>query len=350
MIDARTMEDESKFQEPNREISMKVFSGEYRLLRRKQGSSVWKVYREIVRSDGAIINGLYFCTGCKRVMRSFNTTNLRAHKCHVDYLRSQDPSEGTYVDMEPQPREQGTYTSERRPNYYQPPEWSYQATDMLLELWAAHCRDLRDSRRRVKVIWKMTVEMKTLGFTFTEIKNKLEDMAQQYRREAHIEKTTGEQSKWEYFESMKTILTSEHNLVEDNARNGLSRNTSLDNSPKKKYIKTEDDDYSEDQEESQEDVDELRVLKDNIIREIEESSTVRSQENFEDELDQQTSKNSEIKRAKRKRTARMMEIEEEKLVIEKKKFKLMNYFVREMSSFHKSLFDLLSSPKKGSKS
>jgi len=52
-----------------------------------------------------------------------------------------------------------------------------------------------------------------------------------------------------------------------------------------------------------------------------------------------------MKRTKRKRTARLMEIEEEKLIIERKKCKLMKFFVREMSSFHKDFMDLLSSSK-----
>jgi len=111
-------------------------------------------------------------------------------------------------------------------------------------------------------------------------------------------------------------------------------------------LKKDSFDLGEDQDDSQDDVDELRILKDNIIREIEEeSSTVHSQENYEEELDQQNSTIEEMKRTKRKRTARLMEIEEEKLIIERKKCKLMKFFVREMSSFHKDFMDLLSSSK-----
>ncbi|XP_037721610.1 uncharacterized protein LOC119554681 [Drosophila subpulchrella] len=368
MIEARTLHEESKYQESGREISMKVLRGEYRLLRRKHGSTVWQVYREVVRTDGAIINGFYFCTGCKRVMRSFNTSNLRTHKCHVEYLRRQDPSAGTFSDVEPTVEQEADLPPERRITWsnFKPSEWSFHATELLLQLWAANCVDLRDSRRRVKVIWKMTGEMKSLHFTFTEVKNKIDDMAQRYRREAHLEKTTGEPSQWEYFETLNLIFNAEKNVVGDKPRKSdnsgnestkISENNSFssqhDETLKDKHyskelkagtIKRDSFDLGEDQDDSQDDVDELRILKDNIIREIEEeSSTVHSQENYEEELDQQNSTIEEMKRTKRKRAARIMEIEEEKLIIERKKCKLMKFFVREMSSFHKDFMDLLSS-------
>ncbi|KAH8364822.1 hypothetical protein KR084_012181 [Drosophila pseudotakahashii] len=367
MIEVRTLQ-ESKFQETNREIAMKVLRGEYRLLRRKHGSTVWQVYREIVRTDGAIINGLYFCTGCKRVMRSFNTSNLRTHKCHVEFMRSQDPSAGTFTDTEPSPQ---PHPQERQITWsnFKPAEWSFHATELLLQLWAANCVDLRDTRKRVKVIWKMTGKMKSLGFTFTEIKNKIDNMAQRYRREAHMEKTSGQPSEWEYFETLNLIFSAERNLVEEKpTRSNNSGNGSFNNSGRhsnsspnnesfkeKSHLKeltaglTKNDDYDIDPDESQDDVDELRILKDNIIKEIEEeTSTVHSQENYEDELDQQNSTIDEMKRVKRKRAARMLEIEEEKLVIERKKCKLMKFFVRELSSFHKDFMDILSNSKEES--
>nr|XP_044250450.1 uncharacterized protein LOC108057348 [Drosophila takahashii] len=368
MIEARTLQDESKFQETSREITMKVLRGEYRLLRRKHGSTVWQVYREVVRTDGAIINGIYFCTGCKRVMRSFNTSNLRTHKCHVEFMRSQDPNAGTFSDAEPvQQRQQ----QDRRITWsnFKPAEWSFHATELLLQLWAANCVDLRDTRKRVKVIWKMTGKMKSLGFTFTEIKNKIDDMAQRYRREAHMEKTSGTPSEWEYFETLNLIFSAEKNLVEEKPRrSNNSGNGSINNSGRHSYSSqnnesfkekshlkeltaglTRNEDYDFEPDESQDDVDELRILKDNIIKEIEEeTSTVHSQENYEDELDQQNSTTDEMKRAKRKRAARMLEIEEEKLVIERKKCKLMKFFVRELSSFHKDFMDVLSSYKEES--
>ncbi|EDV51516.1 uncharacterized protein LOC6544661 [Drosophila erecta] len=367
MIDACTMQDVSKF-ESNQEISSKVLRGEYRLLRRKQRGSVWKVYREIVRTDGAIINGLYFCTGCKRVMRSFNTSNLRTHKCHVDYLRTEELCEDGIAEIH-SPKLDDSLERRLSWNNFQPAEWSFHAVELLLELWAQHCVDLRDTRKRVKVIWKMTGEMKTLGFTFTEIKNKIDDMGQQYRRESHMEKTTGHKSEWEYYETLKMIFTSDRNIIDsmplENSGNvpittseQNSFGSQLDEPLVSNYLQSQNVqtrerdgfDRNECAEDVQEDVDELRILKDNIIREIEESSTVHSQENYEDELDQQNSKTEEMRRSKRQRAARMMEIEEEKLVIEKKKCKLMKFFVREMSSFHKDFMDLLSNPKEGSHS
>lgn len=86
-------------------------------------------------------------------------------------------------------------------------------------------------------------------------------------------------------------------------------------------------------------VDELARLKDNIIKDIEASL-----ENYEEELDSQTSTENPNKRALLNREARLLEIEEkrlviesEKLVLEKEKLQIFKNLLEEISSFHNDL-------------
>ncbi|KAH8268765.1 hypothetical protein KR018_003828, partial [Drosophila ironensis] len=86
-------EEEEKCTEAQLDILLKINSGQYRLVKKNKRSSVWNVYREIVRSDGTKLKWRYFCLGCKRVMQSTGgtTSNLRIHKCHVRYLKANGP-------------------------------------------------------------------------------------------------------------------------------------------------------------------------------------------------------------------------------------------------------------------
>ncbi|BFF97812.1 uncharacterized protein DMAD_06144 [Drosophila madeirensis] len=81
--------EEENCKETQLDILLKISSGEYILQKKKRRSSVWNVYREIVRSDGSKLKWRYYCMGCERVMQSTGgtTSNLRIHKCHVRYLK-----------------------------------------------------------------------------------------------------------------------------------------------------------------------------------------------------------------------------------------------------------------------
>ncbi|XP_017135705.1 uncharacterized protein LOC108151550 isoform X2 [Drosophila miranda] len=81
--------EEEKCTESQLDILLKINTGEYVLQKKKKRSSVWNVYREILRSDGSRLKWRYYCVGCKRVMQSTGgtTSNLRIHKCHVRYLK-----------------------------------------------------------------------------------------------------------------------------------------------------------------------------------------------------------------------------------------------------------------------
>ncbi|KAH8410804.1 hypothetical protein KR222_010458 [Zaprionus bogoriensis] len=83
------------------DIRDKIESGIYKLATNDKStrSTVWRVYRKIEKEDGRILEHVLYCIGCKNLM-SFthkSTTNLRRHKCHLQYLKKQAYCNG-YAD------------------------------------------------------------------------------------------------------------------------------------------------------------------------------------------------------------------------------------------------------------
>ncbi|XP_052848950.1 uncharacterized protein LOC128260187 [Drosophila gunungcola] len=75
------------------DIHNKIESGEYKLAvnNKSTRSTVWRVYRKIEKDDGSFLEHVLFCIGCQSLM-SFphkTTTNLRRHRCHLQYLKNQ---------------------------------------------------------------------------------------------------------------------------------------------------------------------------------------------------------------------------------------------------------------------
>lgn len=128
-----------------------------------------------------------------------------------------------------------------------------------------------------------------------------------------MEKTTGHKSQWEYFETMKMIFSSDRNIIDNmpvdksgSAPNTISEHNSFGSQLDeplidRNYLRSqkvhpgEGDsfDMNEYADEAQEDVDELRILKDNIIRKS------KSRPQF---IPRKTMKTSSINRIPRPRT------------------------------------------------
>ncbi|KAH8296655.1 hypothetical protein KR054_009480 [Drosophila jambulina] len=75
------------------DVHNKIESGVYKLAMNDKStrSTVWRVYRKIERDDGSFMENVLYCIGCKSIM-SFvhkSTTNLRRHRCHLQYLKKQ---------------------------------------------------------------------------------------------------------------------------------------------------------------------------------------------------------------------------------------------------------------------
>ncbi|XP_016955824.1 uncharacterized protein LOC108028474 [Drosophila biarmipes] len=94
------------------DIHEKIKIGVYKLAVNDKStrSTVWRVYRKIQKDDGSFLEHVLFCIGCKSIM-SFthkSTTNLRRHRCHLQYLKkhafydSTSGSESTERKEEPE--------------------------------------------------------------------------------------------------------------------------------------------------------------------------------------------------------------------------------------------------------
>ncbi|XP_017009547.2 uncharacterized protein [Drosophila takahashii] len=75
------------------DIHEKIKNGVYKLAVNDKStrSTVWRVYRKIQKDDGSFLENVLYCIGCKGIM-SFthkSTTNLRRHRCHLQYLKKE---------------------------------------------------------------------------------------------------------------------------------------------------------------------------------------------------------------------------------------------------------------------
>ncbi|KAH8268762.1 hypothetical protein KR018_003835 [Drosophila ironensis] len=87
------------------DIHEKIETGEYKLAVniKPSRSTVWRVYRKIEKDDGTCLEDVLYCIGCKRILSFLHksTTNLRRHRCHLQFLKKQtacDLSYGTQTD------------------------------------------------------------------------------------------------------------------------------------------------------------------------------------------------------------------------------------------------------------
>ncbi|KAH8268766.1 hypothetical protein KR018_003827 [Drosophila ironensis] len=326
----------------NRDIAQKVHRGEYRLFRKEERSTVWRVFREILRSDGTKVSGYCYCDGCNRVMRSLNTSNLRIHKCHVEYLRRKQgkPEKlSAASEVDAPPSEIGEEMPNESPIQVM---WSPSAVRLLLQLWAENQEELLASRKFSHVVRRIASEMSHFGVTDSDVKNEMFNLKEKYLQEAQQERLTGEPSAWEDFPKVQAILkgTSSKRKAFIPVIYGdekLGKNNKIQGNREPTEAELSDNELAEEEE------DDLEVLKDNLINDIEASNNGYSLENYEDELDKQD------ERAQRKISARMLEIEEEKLVlereklnIEREKIKILRSILNEVTTNQKGIFKLLS--------
>ncbi|XP_017089570.2 uncharacterized protein ssp [Drosophila bipectinata] len=322
--------------ESSREVALKVFQGEYKLLDRQQRSTVWKVFQAIVRDDGTMLKNCYFCTGCKRVMRGYSSSNFRTHMCHVKYIaRMRKESKDHTETISPEKEENLKMPIRFKRRTSGQFRWSTKSTSLLLQLWSENIKELLKGGRSLDILKNMADHMSHLGVTSMDIKDKIDDTIEKYREEENKEKLTGKPSKWIIYKRVRKLLSGVENKAKhfDN-KTFLNRNLNYETPLEIKSEQVEEVvNNAGDQE------DELARLKDNIIKDIEASL-----ENYEEELDSQTSTENPTKRAHFHREARLLEIEEkrlvlegEKLVIEKEKLEVLKTLVKEISLFRNEL-------------
>ncbi|KAH8264928.1 hypothetical protein KR038_008012, partial [Drosophila bunnanda] len=189
--------------------------------------------------------------------------------------------------------------------------WHDDAIQMLLQLWAQHIKGLRGSMRNTVIYKEMEKQMSQFGPSHFEIKTKMDNMSRKYRVEAEKCRESGVPSKWPYFHKIQSLLigTKAVDVFEE-----MMFNTNT--------VIPEADDYEDDE----------------VEGEVEEQLNYREDTPEADFIIEDHAKR---KNATKRRTDRMLEIEEEKLVIEREKLKVMKEALQELSAFHKDLIKLI---------
>ncbi|KAH8239797.1 hypothetical protein KR032_007973 [Drosophila birchii] len=304
MIEAESLQTEC-LESPN-EILLKILSGEYWVLRRQERSTIWQVYRQIVRSDGSKVRDYYLCKGCKRLLTSRDTSSLRTHICHIKYL--QQRANDFVPDLDPKV---GKYRGHQI-------HWSYRSTKMLLALWENNIEHLRSDPSSKAIFRKIANKMNHLGLKPSDIKTKMDNLSNRYRYEAERQKVTGRPSKWIHFQELQMLLNAleEHNP----SRNSLKEENSSPGVETDGLIKRNDDN---------------EILNDNDMK------SLPLLETYEEELDQQHPPPKEMYGAKHRKAKRFMAMQEERLALEKENFKSFESIMKEMISYNKNLCQVL---------
>ncbi|KAH8357676.1 hypothetical protein KR200_010709, partial [Drosophila serrata] len=295
--------------ESRNEILVKILSGEYWLLRRHERSTVWQVYRQIVRSDGTKLRDYYLCTGCKRLMTSTDTSSLRSHTCHVKYLqqrasaRAQDLEQKVCPSQLPVRKHSGHHI-----------HWSYRATKTLLELWENNIEHLQSGpTSQAQILREIAKEMYHLGLKPSDIKIKMDNLRDRYSREAERQKVSGRPSKWPHFHELQKLL------------NALEETTPSSNSVK--------------EENRSPDMETDGSIAEDEVQDVIEA--LPSLETYEEELDQQHSPPKHMYEAERGKAKRFMAIREERLALKKENFKNFQSFMKEIMTYNKNLCQVL---------
>ncbi|XP_039948310.1 uncharacterized protein LOC120766727 [Bactrocera tryoni] len=101
--------------------------------------------------------------------------------------------------------------------------WSDRAKALLIELWRNKVSAFRGPKKNSHIVEEMAMEMQQQGvhFTASEIKSKMHNLSQRYRKEkTAVGSTGGSPSQWPLYEKMRAVLLpyvsyNAENLVEE---------------------------------------------------------------------------------------------------------------------------------------
>ncbi|KAH8322891.1 hypothetical protein KR059_010067 [Drosophila kikkawai] len=263
--------------------------------------------------------------------------------------------------------------------------WKDDAIQMLLQLWAQHIRGLRGTMKNTVIYKEMEKQMSRFGPSHFEIKTKMDNMSRKFRLEAEKFRETGVPSTWAYFHRLQSLLfgtkgvdvfedmmfdtgsthfydqdeseaddmeslrgeylaedtsANDRHFEEEGEEEDVDNKHNIDFLANEKFQESlrspspagpEADEYGEDEQEEEEE----EVAADEQFNERED--TPEAESTVED--------HAKRKKETKRRTDRMLEIEEEKLVIEREKLKVMKEALQELSAFHKDLMKLIKTRK-----
>ncbi|XP_020815877.1 uncharacterized protein LOC110189934 isoform X1 [Drosophila serrata] len=184
--------------------------------------------------------------------------------------------------------------------------WTPEATKCFLDVWETNLKSFRGKRKKTLIQKDMAEGMSDFGVTRIEIKAKLQVMTKRYRNEALEFSKTGVRPKWEYFSRLRNIF------------------------------EREDDDFGE--------VLEVTENADNII-DISDHESSSSEFEFPEpackifrrDLDTNVEENDHIHYYYR----RPIDVEEEKLAIQKETLHVMRSMAKNLSNMYATSLDFL---------
>ncbi|XP_016997066.2 uncharacterized protein vers [Drosophila takahashii] len=226
--------------------------------------------------------------------------------------------------------------------------WKKDAERMLLQLWAQHLKEFRGESKNILIYKKMAHEMSQFGPSHTELKTKMDNMSRKYRIEAERVRETGVPSKWEHFHRLQALLigTKAVNVFEDimcdDPEAALFTDVESDNeemaSMKDESMAEDPKDEFENELSTKETLKRTRSPSPNI-------PDIQDEEEEEEPLEQLSPSPVSKYRTKTKipvsHTDRILQIEEEKLIIEREKLQVMKEALVELNSFHKDIVHFL---------
>ncbi|ALC44180.1 l-3-j2D3, partial [Drosophila busckii] len=210
--------------------------------------------------------------------------------------------------------------------------WSPKSTNILLKLWEKNLIGLRDDLKKNSEIHKeMAMDMAAYGPTAKEIKTKMDNMLRKYRVEIEkMKKTNTTTSSWRYFKIIQTFLN------EDPAAD--FEEIIFDDQESSTFYKSDECD------------DNISIVnvtnppsEENFQTDTEPEPEIKDEHHSYPQLQRRTNVeeyHSPLRTAKKSKN-RLMEIEEEKLTIEKQKLLVMKHISRDLTSISKTLIELL---------
>ncbi|XP_036671748.3 uncharacterized protein vers [Drosophila suzukii] len=225
--------------------------------------------------------------------------------------------------------------------------WKKDAERMLLQVWAQHIKDFRGEAKNILIYRQMAKEMSQFGPSHTEVKTKMDNMSRKYRIEAERVRESGVPSKWEYFHRLQALLigTKAVNVFEDimidDPEQALFSNGESEN---EEMASMNDDSMAEDlrdEPEIQLDTKEKRKRARSPSPIIPDMPEEEEDEPLEQRSPSPISKYRTQTKIAISHSERILQIEEEKLIIEREKLQVMKEALLELNSFHKDIVHFL---------
>ncbi|XP_032587710.1 uncharacterized protein LOC6583084 [Drosophila mojavensis] len=222
-------------------------------------------------------------------------------------------------------------------------EWSPKSTNIFLDLWEKHLKDLRGPRKNAHIHKEMAEEMSEYGPSHKEIKSKMDNMSRKFRLEMQKVKA-GNPTNWQYFKRVQSLLIGTpsvdfEEIIFDNTDSSTFFNADSSDEENHIHSNSHPDRESEQQPMPTDETEHV------VGEELEEQDQADDKVGRPPSNLRRSDRDNYYHASRNDPTSRMLDIEEEKLAIEKQKLQVMKHISRELTSISKTLIELLRNAK-----